>query len=74
MNIQSFEMKHFRLFSKGEHIVIQEKIDGSNAHVVKECDSFTAFSNKLVLNEVQHLQGFYFWVEQHYRQIPKKYE
>lgn len=74
VNIQSFEMKHFNQFNKNDHIVIQEKIDGSNAHVVREGDSFQAFSNHLVLNEVQNLQGFYFWVKEHYQQIPSKYE
>lgn len=71
VNIQSFEMKHFNQFNKNDHIVIQEKIDGSNAHVVREGDSFQAFSNHLVLNEVQNLQGFYFWVKEHYQQIPQ---
>ncbi len=74
MNIQSFEMKYFNQFNKGDHVVIQEKIDGSNSHIVKQQASFTAFSNHLVLNEVQNLQGFYFWAKEHYRQIPSKYE
>ena len=74
MNILSFEMKHFRFFNRGDRIVIQEKIDGSNTHVIRTGNSFSAFSNRLVLNEVQNLQGFYFWAKEHYQQIPPKYE
>lgn len=74
MNIPSFEMKHFRFFSRCDYVVIQEKIDGSNSHIIRTDDSFTTFSNHLVLNEVQNLQGFYFWAKEHYLQIPPKYE
>lgn len=74
MNIPNFEQKFFYMFEKGDHIIIHEKIDGSNAHInVQDEDSFTCYSSKNLLNEKLHLSGFYFWCKDHFKQVLKKY-
>lgn len=52
-------------FEVGDHIVIQEKIDGSNAAIAYdvETDKLVAFSRKKELNETNTLNGFYNWVQ-----------
>ena len=73
MNIQNFVDKFFYMFSKGDEIVIQEKIDGSNTHLNVSNDSFKCFSNNFELNEKNHLQGFWYWCNDHFTQVPDKY-
>ena len=52
-------------FEVGDHIVIQEKIDGSNAAIAYDSDTgkLVAFSRKQELNELNTLNGFYNWVQ-----------
>lgn len=52
-------------FEVGDHIVIQEKVDGSNAAIAydSDTDKLVAFSRKQELNEVNTLNGFYNWVQ-----------
>lgn len=52
-------------FVKGEPIVIQEKIDGSNAsfYYDLETNSLKACSRRLELSEENTLNGFYNWVQ-----------
>lgn len=73
MSIHNFKDKMFNMFKKGDEIVIQEKIDGSNSHIRVSEDSFECYSNKFKLNEQNHLQGFWYWCRDHYKDIPDKY-
>lgn len=52
-------------FEVGDHIVIQEKIDGSNAAIAYdvETDKLIAFSRNKELNEMNTLNGFYNWAQ-----------
>ena len=52
-------------FEVGDHIVIQEKVDGSNAAIAYDSDTgkLVAFSRNQELNEVNTLNGFYNWVQ-----------
>ncbi|MBO5371524.1 MAG: hypothetical protein J6A75_02275 [Lachnospiraceae bacterium] len=36
MNINNFSMKFFEAFSEGDEVVVHEKIDGSQAHMIVE--------------------------------------
>lgn len=62
-------------FVKGDLIVIQEKIDGSNSSFTydEESDTLIAFSRKKQLNENNTLNGFYQWVQALNKEIFKKY-
>lgn len=73
MHIRNFENKFFDMFSEGDKIVIQEKIDGSNTHIHVSDNEFKSYSNSCILNEKNHLQGFWYWCKEHYTQIPDKY-
>ena len=61
-HIPHLETKHFSFFKTGDMISIQEKIDGSNAHFTVEENGFDCRSNGCILNEHNHLKGFYFYV------------
>lgn len=61
------------MFDKDDDIVIQEKVDGSNSHIIANETGFESYSNNCILNENNHLKGFYFWCKEHYKQIPDKY-
>lgn len=52
-------------FMVGDHIVIQEKVDGSNASIVYDQDTnkLVAFSRKKELNYDNTLNGFWNWVQ-----------
>lgn len=52
-------------FVKGNHIVIQEKIDGANASFQYdvETDSIQAFSRKQILGLNNNLRGFWEWTQ-----------
>lgn len=52
-------------FEVGDHIVIQEKIDGSNAALVYDLENnkLVAFSRKKELNYDNTLNGFWNWVQ-----------
>jgi hypothetical protein len=73
VNILNFESKYISSFAKGDHIVVQEKIDGSNSHIIVTEDGFKAFSSKRELNDYFNNQGFYFWAKKNYIKVPKKY-
>lgn len=73
MNIPNFEDKFFHMFSKEDEIVVQEKIDGSNAHINVSDHSFKCYSSSCILNEKHHLQGFWYWCNDHYSQVPDQY-
>ena len=73
VNINYFEKRYIDMFDKDDDIIIQEKIDGSNAHLVVDGAGFDCYSNNCILNECNNLNGFFFWCEEHYRQVPEKY-
>lgn len=51
------------VLQKGDDIVIQEKIDGSNASFKREGNKVLAFSQNSQLDESNNLGGFYQWVQ-----------
>lgn len=73
VNINCFEKRYIDMFDKEDDITVQEKIDGSNAHMIVDGAGVTCYSNNCILNECNNLQGFYFWCGEHYRQVPEKY-
>ena len=52
-------------FHVGDHIVIQEKVDGSNSAIAydKETNKLVAFSRKKTLDYDNTLNGFWNWVQ-----------
>lgn len=53
------------VLKEGDHIVVQEKIDGANASFRKDKDgTLRAFSRNQELNEGNTLGGFYQWVQE----------
>lgn len=50
-------------FEVGDHIVIQEKVDGSNASFTYEDGKLAAFSRKTELSYNNTLRGFWNWVQ-----------
>ena len=73
VKIPNFEESLFDMNGHSEYVVIQEKIDGSNAHLKVDGLRFQCFGNNFVLNEQNHLQGFWFWRREHYHQVPETY-
>ena len=66
MDIERFKEKHSDGFTKGDHIVIQEKVDGANASFQYENDTniIKAFSRKQELGLGNNLRGFWEWRQQ----------
>lgn len=52
-------------FHVGDHIVIQEKVDGSNSAIAydKETNKLVAFSRRQTLDYNNTLNGFWNWVQ-----------
>lgn len=65
MDIERFKQSHIAGFNKGDHIVIQEKIDGANCAVRydPETDSIVAQSRKNILGLQNNLRGFWEWTQ-----------
>ena len=59
MDIERFKEKFEECFMAGDHIVVQEKIDGANFSICydEETDSVAAFSRKNPLNFKNNLRG-----------------
>ena len=64
MDIQIFREKYSNCFNKGDHIVIQEKIDGANASFQydEEVNEIKGFSRKQELGLNNNLRGFWEWI------------
>lgn len=73
MHILHFEEKYFNAFQKGDNILIQEKIDGANSHIIIDNGVPIAYGNHYILNDWNHNQGFYYWVQNNYKKILPKY-
>lgn len=65
IDIERCKEAYANKFIVGEPIVIQEKIDGSNAAVAYDVDNdvLVAFSRRQTLSEENTLNGFYNWVQ-----------
>lgn len=63
LNIHRLKEKYAYGFTPGDHIVIQEKIDGSNFSFCydEEKDAILSFSHSAELNERDTLRGAYQW-------------
>lgn len=63
-DIERLKDKYAEGFTKGEHILCQEKLDGSNASFCydNETNSLIAFSRRKQLDEINNLKGFYEFV------------
>lgn len=62
IDIERIKEKYANVFTKGEHITITEKIDGSNASIWVENGEVKAGSRKQVLRADNTLNGFYDFV------------
>ncbi|MNH66450.1 RNA ligase [compost metagenome] len=51
------------VLNEGDHIVIQEKLDGANSSFKREGDSVVAFSRNTQLSPENNLRGFYEWTQ-----------
>lgn len=65
LDIERLKEKYMSAFNKGEHIVIQEKLDGANSAICYDAEtgSLVAFSRRNELNQNNTLQGFYDFVQ-----------
>jgi len=73
MHILHFEPKYFEYFKENDEILIQEKIDGSNTHFNLNEKGAICYGNNYILNKNNHLQGFWYWVQDNINKIPTKY-
>ena len=62
-DIDRMKDKYALAFSKGEHITITEKCDGSNASIGFEDGELSCFSRKQKLSPENTLRGFYTFVQ-----------
>lgn len=64
LDIERLKEKYTSAFNKGEHIVIQEKLDGANSAICYDAEtgSLVAFSRRQKLTPENTLQGFYAFV------------
>lgn len=67
--IVNLRTKYQESFNKGDKVVIQEKIDGSNGSLLYDGNKMHAFSRRLPLDEFNNLNGFW-----QYAQTVKKVE
>lgn len=65
IHIEQMSDKHIDSFLPGDHIIIQEKLDGANASFQydAESDSLVCFSRNHPLDAEDTLRGFYDWVQ-----------
>lgn len=74
MDIERFKEKFKDGFRVGDHIVIQEKVDGANFSIRydEETDSVAAFSRKNLLNFKNNLRGAYEWSQKLNKDLVKE--
>lgn len=63
VDIERLKDKYALAFTKGEHIVVTEKIDGANASILTRDDNIIACSRRNELTPDNKLQGFYDFVQ-----------
>lgn len=63
MDIERLKDKYVDGFQPGDHIIVQEKIDGANFSIRydEETDSIKAFSRKKPLDLSNNLRGAWEW-------------
>lgn len=66
MDIENMSLKHAEKFLEGDHIIIQEKIDGANVSFQydEETDSVQCFSRNQPVDAENPFRGYYDWVQQ----------
>lgn len=74
IDIERIKSNYADGFCVGDHIIIQEKIDGANFSIRydNENDSIAAFSRKKPLDEVNNLRGAYQWSLKQDKELIKK--
>ena len=73
MHINNFADRHVHMFTSDDEIVVQEKIDGANSHFIVTDGGFECFGNNYVLNEVNNLEGFWYWCRDNFEKVISKY-
>ncbi|WP_044641152.1 RNA ligase family protein [Risungbinella massiliensis] len=63
MDIERYGKKDTIIFTVGDPIMIQEKLDGSNASIKRDGNRLLAYSRNQELSEDNTLRGFYEWVQ-----------
>lgn len=63
LDIERMKDKYAGIFTPGEHVVYQEKIDGANASIGFEDGELSCFSRKQKLSPENTLRGFYTLVQ-----------
>lgn len=63
VDIERLKDKYALAFTKGEHIVVTEKIDGANASILTRGGEIVACSRRNELTSDNKLQGFYDFVQ-----------
>ena len=65
LDIERCKESYASTFEVGEHVIIQTKIDGSNASIAydSKTNSLVAFSRRQALNEMNTLNGFWNYVQ-----------
>lgn len=73
MDIERVRERNVNGFEKGDHIIIQEKIDGANVAIRydSETDMIIAQSRKNILNLTNNLRGFWEWSQTLDKEIVK---
>ncbi len=73
MDIERYKTSFNDGFKKGDHIIIQEKIDGANCAIRydSETDTVAAQSRKNILNLQNNLRGFWEWSQTLPKEIVK---
>ena len=74
MDIERLKDTYVDGFQKGDHIVVQEKIDGANFSIRydEETDSIRAFSRKKILDLGNNLRGAWEWSQKLDKWLVKK--
>lgn len=73
-HILYFKSDFYKQFKTGDEIVVQEKIDGSNTHFNVNQFDVTCYGKNFILNEYNHLQGYWYWVQDNYKRVLPEYQ
>lgn len=63
MDIERYGKNDTPMFTVGDSIIVQEKLDGANASIQREGDRLLAFSRNQELSAENTLRGFYDWLQ-----------
>jgi hypothetical protein len=62
-DVLRYGKKETNIFNVGDPIVIQEKLDGANASILREGNQLLCYSRNHLLDESNTLRGFFNWVQ-----------